>query len=382
MPTILYVSSTAIHGGAEEALLEMMSAAATLGHRPVLVTPGTGWLTDAADSRGFVRELLPAIPEAMATDSWSAQLRPWVGTSRGIARLARKHGAALVHSNTPRTAYHGGLGARLAGIKAVTHCYDILGLPYSSKPKRWLLERLSDWTIVVSHAVAREIVAASPTIAKRISTLHLAYRPDADETPADLRQEFGFSAESIVIGNAAAMTPWKGQDVLIDAFRLVHQVLPEARLVLVGGSQGSVRQNRHEAGLHERVRSLGLDQLVTFAGWREDWRRLVRAFDVFVHVPLKPDPLPTVLLHGGAAARAMIVTPLGGIPEIVGEDGAGIFVPPGDAEALAREITNLAGRPDLRRAMGDRARKRIAECFSAERLAKDLAEIYEAVLGH
>src|SRR5512140_1972331 len=158
MATILYVNSTAMHGGAEEALLDLMTAAAELGHRPVLVTPREGWLTEGARAKGFPIGIVPALPDAMATDTWSAQFRPWLGSARAIAGLAKEHGAAIVESNTPRTAYHGGLGARLTGARAITHCYDIVGIPYRSGAKALLLDRLSDWTVTVSDAVTRAVL--------------------------------------------------------------------------------------------------------------------------------------------------------------------------------------------------------------------------------
>src|SRR5512140_3997268 len=192
MATILYVNSTAMHGGAEEALLDLMTAAGELGHRPVLVTPHEGWLTAGARSSGFLVETVPSLPDAMATDTWSAQFRPWLPSAFAIAGLAKKHRAEIVESNTPRTAYHGGLGARLAGVRAITHCYAIVGMPYQSGGKSRLLDRLSDWTVTVSNAVTAAVLTHAPRFAARISTLYCAFRPalHAGLVPADLNALF------------------------------------------------------------------------------------------------------------------------------------------------------------------------------------------------
>ncbi|HEX7881072.1 MAG TPA: glycosyltransferase, partial [Candidatus Eisenbacteria bacterium] len=209
MAVVLFVNSTAMHGGAEEALLHLVRAAVQAGHRPVLATPGEGWLPAAARESGAITEVVPRLPEAMATDSALAQFGPWLPAATGLARIARRHGAAIVHSNTPRTAYHGGLAARLAGARAITHCYDILGLPYASTPKAWLLDRLSDWTLTVSNAVATAILAHAPRMAGRMSTLYHGFDAAriAATPPADLTALFGVPRNAGVVVHAAAMTP-------------------------------------------------------------------------------------------------------------------------------------------------------------------------------
>ncbi len=392
MAVILYVSSTAMHGGAEEALLDMMCAAGEIGYRPVLVTPGDGWLVDGARSFGFVTEKVSTLPEAMVTDSWAAQLAPVLPTALAISRLAKHHGAVLVHSNTPRTSYHGGLGARLAGIKAVTHCYDIIGTPYASAIRARLLEWLADWTLTISEATGAALLQQAPRFRGRVSTLYygfptktdgsattsIATRVQPDKPPRQLLPDLPADAQLIVC--AAAMTPWKGQDILVEAFRQMASRVPRARLVIVGGTQGSRRQDRFEADLREQVAATGLVERVTFTGWREDWCAFVAAADVFVHAPTQPDPLPLVVLHACRLGRAVIATPMGGIPEIVGEEGtSGVLVPAGNAEALALELVAILGDASRRASLGAAAQDRMVQ-FSWEAMKTTLAHAYEQVL--
>ena len=381
MAVILYVNSTAIHGGAEEALLHLVRAAVHSGHRPVLATPGDGWLPEAARASGAIIEIVPQLPEAMATDRARAQFGPWLPSALALAQVVRRHGARIVHSNTPRTAYHGGLAARLAGRRAVTHCYDILGLPYASAPKAWLLDRLSDWTLTVSDAVAAAIAGHAPRISGRMSTLYHGFDAAAvgATPPADLAALFGVPRDARVIVHASAMTPWKGQDLLVEAFRAVAAARSDTHLVLVGGSQGSGRQDRFEETLRARVASAGLGKRVTFTGWREDWCAILAAAEIFVHAPTGPDSLPLVVLHAAALGRAIVAAKTGGIPEILGEPPAGCWAPPGDATALAATIEELLADPGRRKALGAKARERAA-LFSIERMTATLADVYDRLL--
>ncbi len=379
---ILYISPTAVHGGAEEVLLRVMLYARALDYAPVLVAPRAGWLTERCAAHTIPVETLPVIPDTFATTSWRQQLRPWLPSALGIARLARKWRPAIVHSNTPRVSYHGGLGARLAGVRTVTHVHDIYGLPYASRPQARLLAALADWTLAPSHAVERAVVGYAPRLRSRIQTLYNGW--DAaeydDVRPADLRALYGIPSDAIVIGAAAAMHPWKGQDVLIEAFRPVREREPRAHLVLVGGAQGGAAQSAFEAELHGRVAAYGLGGAVTFTGWREDALAFIRAFDIFVHAPTQPDPLPTVVLHAAALGRAIVASNTGGIPEIVPEGVGGLLVPAGDADALARAIGELLDDPTRRGALGERARAHFIERFSRRQMIEGLAHAYEACL--
>jgi glycosyltransferase involved in cell wall biosynthesis len=76
----------------------------------------------------------------------------------------------------------------------------------------------------------------------------------------------------------------------------------------------------------------------------------------------------------------VIATKAGALPEIVGDNGAGILVPPEDPPALAGAIRRLLVDEELRKEMGIAARKRIEEAFSWDVAAKKTLEVYEEVL--
>ena len=76
----------------------------------------------------------------------------------------------------------------------------------------------------------------------------------------------------------------------------------------------------------------------------------------------------------------VIATRAGALPEIVGNDGAGILVPPADPPALAEAIKRLLADDSLRAKMGATARKRIEESFSWEVAAQKTLEVYREVI--
>jgi len=89
---------------------------------------------------------------------------------------------------------------------------------------------------------------------------------------------------------------------------------------------------------------------------------------------------------GFPAAEAMacelpvVACAAGALPEVVGDNGAGILVPPRDAQALARAIRRLLQDPELRRQMGRAARRRILEFFTWENAARQMVDVYREVI--
>lgn len=385
MATILYVDPTAVHGGAEEVLVGYMECAVELGYQPVLAVPGEGWLTERCRDRGIPYEVVAGMPDATTSERWSQQLGPWLATARKIAGIVRKWKPVIVHSNSPRVSYHGGLGARMAGHCAtVTHTHDMFGTPFASSRKARLLSYLGDWFVTPSHAVARHITEHAPQLASRVQTVYNGWDMDvyAGVQPLNLQAEFGVPEGALVIGAASSMTPMKGQDVLIEAFATLEHDLLQSHLVIAGGVYGGNREHaEHLRRLREQVAALGLERRVTFTGWREDVWSLMRSFDVFVHVPTMADSLPTAVIHAAALGGAIVASDIGGIPEIVRDGSGGILVPPGDARTLADALRTLLGDPNRRAAMGQVAHARFLERFSHRQMREGLGVAYEHALA-
>jgi glycosyltransferase involved in cell wall biosynthesis len=82
-----------------------------------------------------------------------------------------------------------------------------------------------------------------------------------------------------------------------------------------------------------------------------------------------------------AHGRAVVATPVGGIPSLVEDGVTGLLVPRGDARALRGAITKLLGNPALRRKLGAAARARVHEVASWDRVVEETLAAYEAALA-
>ena len=159
----------------------------------------------------------------------------------------------------------------------------------------------------------------------------------------------------------ARLVHQKAPDLVIDAFRRFVTAEPEWHLHLVGDGPMSDE-------LQARVRSLGLEDDVTFHGALSDPTPLLAASRIFV-LPSRFEGTPNALLEAMANRLACIVSDASPGPLTMVTAGvSGLVVEAERADRLANAMMQLARSPAMRRALGDAAFERVKE-FGIEAVA-------------
>uniref|UniRef100_A0A7V4CMF3 Glycosyltransferase n=1 Tax=Fervidobacterium pennivorans TaxID=93466 RepID=A0A7V4CMF3_FERPE len=114
---------------------------------------------------------------------------------------------------------------------------------------------------------------------------------------------------------------------------------------------------------------------VRFLGTRSDIPELLYQADMFV-LSSDCEGLPLVLLEAMAAGVPVIATAVGGVPEVLGYGKYGILVPPGNAEALAKAIVELAKDEKKRAELSEQGRKIAVERFDIRNTVKEYEKLY------
>ncbi|MCK5548837.1 MAG: glycosyltransferase family 4 protein, partial [Thermoplasmata archaeon] len=99
---------------------------------------------------------------------------------------------------------------------------------------------------------------------------------------------------------------------------------------------------------------------------------------MLVHPPLY-EAFGMTLVEAMACGTPVIATGVGGIPEVLGDDG--VLVKPGSAEAIAKAVLKLAGDKKGYQKLARRSRQRVEENFSWDSVVKRLSSLYEEILG-
>jgi len=126
-----------------------------------------------------------------------------------------------------------------------------------------------------------------------------------------------------------------------------------------------------------RARQLGIADRIAFVGWTDGsaTQRLLERADILV-LPSHFECFPMVVIEGMAYGLAIVVTPVGSVPEAITDGETGLLVPVGDSASLARAMMRLIDDPVLRRRLGGRARARFCQAFDLDIFERRIRRIY------
>jgi glycosyltransferase involved in cell wall biosynthesis len=234
----------------------------------------------------------------------------------------------------------------------------------------WVLARMADEVNAVCAFSARSLATLDGFGAAQIEVIENGIDiPQATaEDLAVARDRLGLAIDRHYIACVARFHPVKDHATLIEAFAVVAAHRPDTDLLLAG--DGPLR-----GALEQQVRSLGLDSRVRFLGVRHDVPVLLRAVDAFALTSVSEAASLTVL-EAMAAARPVVVTEVGGNPEMVRAGIDGLLVPRGDAAATATALLTLLGDEALSRRMGAAARQRVEDRYQLDRTVEQYGERY------
>ncbi|NPA31595.1 MAG: glycosyltransferase family 4 protein [Chloroflexi bacterium] len=183
------------------------------------------------------------------------------------------------------------------------------------------------------------------------------------------RAQLGLEADHVVLIYVGRVAPEKNLPFLLRAFRGVHEVYPQARLLIVG--DGPEREN-----LEERARLMGLEQAVRFTGLvpYDEVPRYLRLADVFVTASVT-EVHPLSVIEAMAAGLPVVGVRSPGVGEVVQHEVTGLLVEQ-DVAAYASAVGRLISEPETRARFGQAARQ-AARQYDVRHTAGLLLEHYQ-----
>ena len=221
--------------------------------------------------------------------------------------------------------------------------------------------------IFVSRAVRQRLVESGTTVnggqviygGTQPEEFRVNKRRAHEETNARLRLLF-----------AGRITPEKGVRTAIRAISLIAKRADRSiTLDIVGEDETSYRDK-----LLRCVRRNGLDHIVSF--WpkvpRSEMPELIAQYDALVFPSEWEEPFARIVLESMLAGLVVIGTTIGGTGEVLIDTDTGLTFPPGDAEALARQIVRLKEDEALRNRLALAGQQIVAHEFTLERMADEI----------
>jgi glycosyltransferase involved in cell wall biosynthesis len=290
-----------------------------------------------------------------------------------LSQFLKESGPDIVHCHSRRGAdILGGLAASLADIPTVvsrrvdnTEMRLMAALRYRPFKK----------VIAISQAVA-DVLLDRGVEAERLTIIRDAVDAEAFDDKPDcdaFRQEFSIAEDDFVIAAAGQLIPRKGHRYLLQAVADLKDGYPQLKLIIFGAGY-------LDNQLRAQAASLGLGDIVQFAGFRDDLDAFLACFDLFAH-PALAEGLGVVALKASAAAVPVVGFAAGGMVEAVVHEETGLLVDAEDADALGDAIKRFIDAPSLGRQFGEAGKRRMQNEFSIDTMADEYLALYETVLN-
>jgi len=360
--------------GAEVMLLELMSGQKRLGLEPLLCSmgnPGVGEkpLEREARARGL----------EVVSIRFRAGLNPF--GIRRLLQIARDTQADILHS-------HGYKGNILAGMIPV----GVRGIPMVSTLHGWTNTRrlsmlsLYEWldrrmlryrdaVIVVNKRMLydpRLLNAGIPP--DKLHAVNNGISADAAITAISTQDKItSFARTGFIIGAIGRLSPEKGYEYLLEAIAQLHGRGRDIRLIIAG--DGPLMD-----ALKTKSESLGIADIVLFAGYEPDASRYLACFNVLVLSSLS-EGLPITLLEAMRAGTPLVATRVGGIPDVITDEQTGLLIEPGQASEVCAAIERLMGDPAAARLLAQAANVEFHTRYTSEKMVRDYLTIYKNVGG-
>ncbi len=363
---ILYVITSADHGGAQKYVLALAA------HFKGTIVAGNeaAWLFDEAAKRGIPTIRLKHLKREISP------LNDFLAISE-LKKLIAKEQPDLLHLNSTKAGVIGSLAAKKHPKTKVIYTVHgfILNEPLGAL-KRALygfLERLAAkyraYTIAVSKADYAALLAAGAASQNALKVVYNGLEPIDFLGRSAARQQLNLPAEGFIVGTIANFYKTKGLDILIEAIAALPSDVASYKLhaphfVIIGS--GPEQKN-----LQQLIANRKLQNIVQLVTNQANAARLLKAFDLFV-LPSRKEGMPFALLEALSAGLPIVATNVGGVREVLGNEG--FIVAPQNSQALHDVLEMVINEP---------ARlipTSLSAEFSAEEMFSQTSEVYAKVL--
>jgi glycosyltransferase involved in cell wall biosynthesis len=369
-------------GGAALSVLELAAEQQRRGHDVLVVAgripQGEESMEHVAVELGVRHEHLPALQRELS-------VRADLEAILFLRTKLRTFRPDVLHTHTSKAGATGRLAALAAGgarPRAIVHHFHGHVLTAYFSPLRERVFRLAERALALSSGA---LIAVSDEVREDLLRLRVAPREKirvvrygfdldrrtqvADGAAARLRAQSGIAADAFVAGWAGRLTAVKRPLDLVRVAAATYGV--ELLLAGDGELRGDVEALAADLGVTDRVHFLGYVQEIAPVYAASDALLLTSA----------NEGTPVVAIEALAAAVPVVATDAGGTRTVVDDGETGFLAAVGDTSTLGAHLARLEADATLRRAFGEAGATRMRARFSTERMADDVASIYDELLA-
>jgi glycosyltransferase involved in cell wall biosynthesis len=237
----------------------------------------------------------------------------------------------ILHTHAYKADIFGFMASRFLKVAIISTLHGFTGASWRVKLYElldFIILRFFDKIVAVSKAKTKWLHNCLYPNSK-ISVIYNGLSENHAEKSVDsetMRRKYGISSHAPVICTIGRLSPEKGYNYLVEAIAEVKSEVSDIKLFILG--EGPL-----ESDLKQRVYQLGVKDNVIFLGFKNDTRSYLASSDMFVLSSLT-EGLPLALLEAMGEEKPVIVTNVGGLPEIIKDGCNGLIVEKKNVSAL------------------------------------------------
>jgi glycosyltransferase involved in cell wall biosynthesis len=295
-----------------------------------------------------------------------------------LLKVLRESKPDIIHSHSLLTHYYSGIAGLLTSI-------PVIATFHSNDAIVTLGERIAVRSIITT---SRYLVVVTPEQCQHFglnaSSKKTRYIPNGTplasvslEEAATIRKRareaLRIQDKEYVSVCIANFRPVKGHSFLLAAAKIVAQVVPNFRLLLVG--DGPLRGN-----LEDTVKEAGVSSVVHFLGFRTDIVEILAASDLLIS-PSLSEANSIAIMEAMALAKPVIATNVGGNKQLIENLVCGILVAPQSPGPLADAIVWMISNEAEAASMGLNGRRKVLDRFDVKAMVARYEQLYFEAAG-
>jgi glycosyltransferase involved in cell wall biosynthesis len=318
--TVVQILPALASGGVERGTLEVGAYLSAKGHRSIVISSG-GRMVEQLEKEGSEHVLWPIGKKSLLTLKLVRRLR----------KFLEKEKVDIVHVRSRFPAWITYLAWKEMNPKTRPRLVTTVHGPYSVSPYSEVMTK-GERVIVISEMIREYVTSQYQTNPDK---LRLVYRGvDAEVFSSryqpskawlkDWYQAYPQTKKKHVLLLPARVTKWKGQEDFIDLVAQLQTHNKDFHALIVGEVKKG--KKNYLKKLEKKVKALGVDQMVTFVGHRDDLREIMAISNIVYSFSLEPEAFGRTTVealslgvpvigysHGGVSEQLTTLLPDGGV---------------------------------------------------------------------
>ena len=331
-----FIEDTPLHGGTQIWVTEAIRAFIKLGHEITLLAPQQSWIVEQCRQTDA----------HLATYDWDEVVHQDTHHQAIWTDALKDCDVAICTVHPPRENFHcsvfGAICIREGNLN--TYLIPKTGTIVPDYLRKFYLpdESIRSSVITIADFTRRYLIEVYNIPPEKVALIYQGTDVQrfrhAESTRREAQSRYPLPPHaSPILGSIGSLEARKGHLILLEALKsLVVGALPDAHLMLVGDGPDEYK-------LKEMVRTLGLENHVSFFPFTSEPNFVYERIDITVLPSLYKEGLPNVLLESMSMGVPVVASNLGGVPEVVIDGKTGYVIEPGNKQAFADGIEKLWG---------------------------------------